>query len=159
MHLKLLLFAYLFVALILGFNVASALRTETPTLGELFQPTAVTRGLNTRGITSADPALMREIMGWQFEIGFTSDWYTSEPPIVLQPEGGFRFETDGTREGRVYMIIFGDRVDPNIVYPAIFSYTRIFGDHEDKDLHNHPDLGWWSMERANVDALLEALEG
>lgn len=159
MHIKLLLLGYLFVALILGINVASALRTETPTLGDLFTPIAVSTSIDYVRHTSDDPALMQTIMDWQFEVGWTEAWYTSEPPITREVERQIRFETTGEKEGRVWMLVFGSREDADIVYPALFTYERLFGDHSDPDLRNHPDLGWWAMNRANLDTLLNALEG
>src|SRR5690606_9215632 len=128
-------------------------------LGDLFTPIAVSTSIDYVRHTSADPALMRQIAAWQFEVGWTPDWYTSEPPITRSIERQIRFETTGVKEGRVWMLVFGSRLDADIVYPAIFSYERLFGDHSDPDLRQHPDLGWWAMNRADLDALLAALEG
>lgn len=149
---------YLLIALILGWNVARAYQTETPRLGDLFTPIEVSTSIRYERHTSTDAGLMRDLMLWQFEIGWTEDWYNGDPPITREIERQIRFETSDEKEGRVYMLVFGSRFDADVVYPAIYSYQRLFGDHSDPDLRNHPDLGWWAMRRADMDALLEELQ-
>lgn len=158
MHLKLLLLGYVFVALILGVNVAQALRTDVVTFGDLVTPTQVSLLLDQRRQVSEDRAVLDVLESWRFEPGYTDAWLT-DAPVTSRPLYRLQLETDGTREGRVYVWVFGDRHGANVVYPAIWTYERMFGDHADPDLRNHPDVGWFSMDATWLDAFLAAMRG
>jgi hypothetical protein len=149
MHTKVLLFAYLFVALVLSVNVAAARRTETFTLGD------VTGGgfikVWVRGMSSTDAELLRQIENWQLEPAYRDEWYHNSPfPPNTKAKYRITLDTSDDSYGSIYILVHEMPGQPDLYFPAIFTLEEL----ED----GHPGH-WGATARANIDALLDELRG
>lgn len=106
--------------------------------------------------------LLDAIGNWPLDIGFSADWYQVSPlgndgrPIRIFCIFTTQQE-DEYGKCDFYSMVFVDKDNDQILYPAFWSQERMWGDHEDPDLKNHPDLGWWSMDRSYYDAFMDSV--
>lgn len=101
-------------------------------------------------LTTTDADVLRAVEAWDRDAQAYVNLYGA-------PLWYLRMETDGTREGRRYMLIYPDRADESRVVAMIYTYERMFGDHADPQLHWHGDCDSGEIDRADVDALIAAL--
>lgn len=144
---RLLTLALLYVALILAVNAASVARAQDDTCAA-FTSVSV-RGSGVR-LHSEDADVLDSIAAWEFD---TSRWQEA----VGRPEYTLYLQTDGSKEGRRYLLVYPSRADAESVVVFAYSWERLFGDHADSDLHNHPNCSSGALPRSNIDTLLAAL--
>lgn len=98
---------------------------------------------------SSDAALFESVAGWQLD----PDRYQD---AIGRPIASIQLETDGTKEGRVYTLVYDSRANWDEVVVFTYSYERLFESRG--ELHNHPDCGGGTLARTDYDALIAALE-
>jgi hypothetical protein len=133
-------------------NIGKALKADI---------TGIAMYLNGKLVETHENKSTNALKNWKLEVGFTNDWYTKGAPTTPAPKHRIYVWSEGGkgRDNFDFIIwVYGDKKDPNKFYPAIWSYERMFGNHEDKDLRNHPDLGWWSMSREDLDKFFASLK-
>lgn len=103
-----------------------------------------------RGWETANPDLLEQVNGWQLDESRYEE-------AIGRPVAMLYGATDGTRAGRRYFLIYDSRSDSDSVVVFRYTFERMFGDHADADLHNHPDCGTGTLPRAVYDAVLSAM--
>lgn len=111
------------------------------------------RGSGIR-LHSESTVLLEVIANWELD----GDRYTE---AIGRPEYTLYLYTDEahTVENKEIMLIYPSRVDDSAVVVFHYTFERMFGDHVDPDLHNHPNCRSGSTERANMDVLIAAIQG
>jgi len=86
--------------------------------------------------------------------------YDTQPRGTLSPVWTIYLDNDYSRDTRYYIIVYRG-LEHDKIYPAVWSYTRLFGDESgllDANglrMSNHPDCGWFSVDTAFMsDAML-----
>lgn len=117
------------------------------------QPDACTAPLTSLYIlqsdtTITDPETLAAVEGWALKGSRYAE-------LIGRPEYTLYGETDGTQEGRRYLLIYPSRVDTDSVIVMVFSDQRLFGRHSDRQLHHHPDCTSGALKRSELETLLE----
>lgn len=82
---------------------------------------------------------------WVMQPGFESSWYQSAP-ITARPLYTMRVYLSNNRRNpdNWIILIYGDTQDDNILYPAFWTFGRMF------DEHNEHPLCWLKMDASEI---------
>lgn len=144
---RLLTIALLCVAFILAISSASVARAADDACTAFTSVSVRGSGLH---LYSESADVLDSISAWDFD---TSRWQEA----VGRPIYQMRLETDGNKEGKRFLLIYESSQDWDAVVVFAYSWERLFGDHADSDLKNHPDCASGTLARADLDTLLAAL--
>lgn len=86
---------------------------------------------------------------WIMQAGYNSNW-TVYAPIGPYPVYAMRVYTSNNKQNPAnwIVLIYADKHDENILYPAFWTFGRMFDEH-----NNHP-LCWLRMDRSEIEDAL-----
>lgn len=114
-------------------------------------------------LSTDDENLLAEVKAWELTgeeyvnaYGYSIYRLIFETDPAVEDHSYRPFE--GENDTRIAMWIYNDRTDEDRVIVFVYTYWRMYGDHDDPDLHNHPDCPSGAMDRENVLALMERMD-
>lgn len=99
---------------------------------------------------STDETVLESVEAWKLDGSRYEE-------AIGRPIASAQIETDGTKAGRCYLLVYESRADADAVVVFTYSFQRLFETRG--DLHNHADGNSGTLPRADYDALIAVLNG